>query len=322
MKAIQVQQTGGPDVMQLAEVATPSPKAGEALVKIVAAGINFIDIYQRSGAYPLEPPFTPGMEAAGVVEAVGPEVTEFKPGDHVAYSSHLGAYAEYNSVPVEKLVPVPGGLPLSHAAAALLQGMTAHYLTQSTFPLKPGDTCLIHAAAGGTGQMVVQMAKRRGAVVIGTTSTAEKAELVREAGADHVILYSEEDFVTETKKLTNGLGVDVVYDSVGAATFEKGLKVLKLRGMMVLFGQSSGRVEPVDLQTLNANGSLFVTRPSVFHYTAKREELLERASDVLNWLSSGDLSLRIGHQFPLVEAPEAHRLLASRKSVGKLLLVP
>jgi NADPH2:quinone reductase len=322
MEAIRIDQTGGPEVLQLQETATPIPGPGEVLVKIAAAGVNFIDIYHRTGSYPHDLPFTPGLEAAGVVEALGPGVTEFGPGDRVAYSSQIGAYAQYSLVPADKLVPVPAEVQLNQAAAVLLQGMTAHYLTHSTYPLQPEHTCLIHAAAGGTGQMVVQMAKMRGAMVIGTTSTQEKARLAREAGADEVILYSEQDFESETMRLTDGRGVDVVYDSVGAATFDKGLNVLRPRGMMVLFGQASGKVPPVDLQTLNARGSLFVTRPSVFHHIAEREELLQRAGDVLVWLGAGNLSVHIDCEFPLADAAEAHRLLASRKSAGKILLIP
>jgi NADPH2:quinone reductase len=322
MEAIRIDRTGGPEVLQLREIAKPTPGSGEVLVKISAAGVNFIDIYHRTGAYSRELPFTPGLEAAGIVEALGPGVTGIEPGDRVAYSSQIGAYAQYSLVPAEKLVPVPAEVELTQAAAAMLQGMTAHYLTHSTYPLQPEHTCLIHAAAGGTGQMVVQMAKIRGATVIGTTSTREKANLAREAGADQVILYSEQDFEAETMRLTNGRGVDVVYDSVGAATFDKGLNVLRLRGMMVLFGQASGKVPPVDLQTLNARGSLFVTRPSLFHHIAEREDLLQRAGDLLDLLGTGKLSVRIDHELPLSQAEEAHRLLANRKSAGKILLVP
>jgi NADPH2:quinone reductase len=303
-------------------MSTPMPGSGEVLVKIAAAGVNFIDIYHRTGLYQRDLPFTPGLEAAGVVEALGPGVTGFEAGDRVAYSSQIGAYAQYSLVPAEKLVPVPTEVELNQAAAVLLQGMTAHYLTYSTYPLQPGETCLIHAAAGGTGQMVVQLAKMRGATVIGTTSTREKAKLAREAGADHVILYSEQDFETETMQLTGGRGVDVVYDSVGAATFDKGLNVLRPRGMMVLIGQASGKVPPVDLQTLNARGSLFVTRPSLFHHVAEREELLQRAGDVFALLAARALSVHIHCELPLADAEEAHRLLASRKSAGKILLVP
>jgi NADPH2:quinone reductase len=322
MEAIRIAQTGGPEALQLREIAKPTPGPGEVLVKIAAAGVNFIDIYHRTGSYPLDLPFTPGLEAAGIVEAPGPGVTGFEPGDRVAYASQIGAYAQYSLVPAEKLVCVPDEVGLKQAAAVMLQGITAHYLTHSTYPVQPEHTCLIHAAAGGTGQMVVQMAKMRGATVIGTTSTREKASLARAAGADQIILYSEQDFEAETMRLTDGRGVDVVYDSVGAATFDKGLNVLRQRGMMVLFGQASGKVPPVDLQTLNARGSLFVTRPSIFHYIADRGELLQRAGDVLDLLGAGKLSVRIDHELPLSRAEEAHRLLASRKSAGKILLVP
>lgn len=321
MKAIRVHQTGGPEVLQFEEVATPSPGPGEVLVKIAAAGINFIDIYHRVGLYPLETPFTPGLEAAGIVEAVGEGVSEFKPGDRVAYCTQLGAYAEFALVPAEKLVPVPSGVDLPTAAAVMLQGMTAHYLALDTFPLKPGHTALVHAAAGGVGLLLVQIARRQGATVIGTVSTEEKAALARQAGADHVILYTQTDFETETKKLTNGRGVDVVYDSVGVATFEKSLNVLRPRGYMVLFGQSSGKVPPVDLQILNSKGSLYVTRPTLFHYVATRQDLLRRAEDLFGWITAGQLHVRIDRKLPLSQAAEAHRLLASRQTAGKLLLV-
>jgi NADPH2:quinone reductase len=262
------------------------------------------------------------MEAAGVVEAVGSDVTEFKPGDHVAFSNQQGAYADYVVTPAVKLVPVPPGLDLASAAAAMLQGMTVHFLTHSTFPLKPGDTALIHAAAGGVGLLLVQHAKKLGATVIGTTSTEEKAQLVREAGADHVILYTQTDFEAETKRLTAGRGVDVVYDSVGQTTFEKSLNVLRSRGMMVLFGQASGKVAPFDPGSLGPKGSLFLTRPSLFHYIASREDLLWRSRELFDWLVKGELTLRIDHQFPLAQAAEAHRLLESRQTAGKLLLIP
>ncbi len=322
MKAIRVHEVGGPEQLRYEEVATPEPGEGEVRVKIEAAGINFIDIYHRSGQYPLSPPFTPGLEAAGVVDATGPGVTEFKVGDHVAYTSQLGSYADYNLVPADKLVPVPAELDLSLAAAAMLQGLTAHYLTYSTYPLKAGETTLIHAAAGGVGLLLVQLAKKLGATVIGTVSTEEKAKLARQAGADHVILYTQTDFETETKRLTGGRGVDVVYDSVGQTTFDKSLNVLRLRGYMVLFGQSSGKVPPVDLQVLNSKGSLFVTRPLLFHYIASREELLQRAGDLFQWLRAGELTVRIDRKLPLADAAEAHRLLAGRQTAGKVLLVP
>ncbi len=322
MKAIRIHEFGGPEVLRCEDVPRPEPGAGEVLVKIAAAGVNFIDIYHRIGLYPLSLPLMLGLEAAGVVEAIGPGVTEFKPGDPVACSSQQGAYAEYIVVPAAKLVPVPPELNLAEAAGALIQGMTAHFLSHSTYPLKNGDTALIHAAAGGVGLLLVQMAKKQGATVIGTTSTEEKAQLVRQAGADHVILYTQDDFEAETKRLTEGRGVDVVYDSVGQTTFEKSLNVLRLRGMMVLYGQSSGKVAPIDPLTLNSKGSLFLTRPSVFHYIAAREDLLWRSGDLFKWLAAGEIKLRIERQLPLAEAAEAHRLLSSRQTAGKLILVP
>lgn len=322
MKAIRVHEFGGPEMLRCDDLPVPEPGQGEVLVKMAAAGVNFIDIYHRIGIYQQPLPTTLGVEGAGTVEAVGPGVTEFKPGDPVAFSGPPGADAEYTLVPAAKLVPVPAALDLSLAAAVLLQGMTAHFLTHSTFPLKQGDTTLIHAAAGGVGLLLVQMAKRLGATVIGTTSSEEKAQLVREAGADHVILYTQTDFEAETKRLTGGRGVDVVYDSVGQTTFEKSLNVLRMRGMLVLFGQSSGKVPPIDPLILNSKGSLFLTRPTVFHYTATREELLWRSGDVFKWVAAGQLQVRVDRQLPLADAAEAHRLLASRQTAGKLLLLP
>jgi NADPH2:quinone reductase len=322
MKAIRVHEFGDPEALRYDEVPLPEPGQGEARVKIEAAGVNFIDIYHRTGLYPLTLPATLGVEAAGVVDALGPGVTELKVGDRVAYSPQIGAYAEYAVVPESKLVPVPDELDLSSAAAAILQGMTAHYLTYTTYPLQAGETALIHAAAGGVGLLLVQMAKRLGATVIGTVSTEEKAQLAREAGADHVILYTQTDFEEETKRLTDGAGVHVVYDSVGHTTFDKGLNVLRPLGYMVLFGQSSGPVSPLDPGILNTKGSLYLTRPTLFHYVAKREDLLWRSGDLFKWLASGQLTLRIDRQLPLAEAAEAHRLLASRQTAGKLLVVP
>jgi NADPH2:quinone reductase len=322
MKAIRIHETGGPEALRYEDVSLDEPGQGEARVKIAAAGVNFIDIYHRTGLYTMQLPIIPGLEAAGVIEVVGPGVTEFKVGDAVAYSSHLGAYAEFANVPVAKLVPVPTGLDLNLAAATMLQGITAHYLTHSTYPLKAGETTLIHAAAGGVGLLLVQLAKRLGATVIGTVSTEEKAELVREVGADHVIRYTEVDFEEETKRLTEGRGVDVVYDSVGKTTFDKSLNILRPRGYMILFGQSSGPVPPLDPNILNPKGSLYLTRPSIFHYAADREEYLWRSGDLFQWLKSGDLTVRIDHQLPLAEAGEAQQLLASRKTAGKLLLIP
>lgn len=320
MKAIRVTRHGGPEVLELGEAQLPEPGPGEARVKIEAAGVNFIDIYHRTGLYPLQAPFTPGMEGAGVVDKVGEGVSEVKPGDRVAYAMHLGSYAEYAVVPAWKLAPVPSSVSFELAAAAMLQGMTAHYLTHSTFPLKKGHAALVHAAAGGVGLLLVQIAKRLGATVIGTVSTEEKAALAREAGADHVILYEKEDFAARVRALTGGAGVHVVYDSVGKATFEKSLECLQPRGYMVLFGQSSGPVPPIDLQVLNARGSLFTTRPSLTHYVQSRDELLERAGDLFNWIQRGELRLRIDSTFPLSEAKAAHERLESRQSSGKLLL--
>ena len=322
MKAIQIAQTGGPEQLQLKDLPVPSPGPGQALVKLAASGVNYIDIYHRTGLYKSDLPFVPGMEGAGTVESVGPEVTEVAAGDRVAFAMTRGSYAEYAAVPARMLVKVPEGVDLESAAAAMLQGMTAHYLTHSTFPLKRGDTALVHAAAGGAGLLIVQMAKARGARVIGTVSTGEKAKMAREAGADEMILYTHQDFESEVKRLTSGRGVDVVYDSVGVNTFSKGLNCLRPRGMMVLFGQSSGPVAPVDPSILNQKGSLFLTRPGLPYYTAEHEELLWRAGDVLDAIRSGQLKLHIGRKYPLAEAAQAHRDLESRKTTGKLLLVP
>ncbi|MEP6716974.1 MAG: quinone oxidoreductase [Terriglobia bacterium] len=322
MKIIQIAKTGGPEEMKLVEAPVPTPGPKQALVKIEASGVNFIDVYFRSGLYKADLPFTPGNEAAGVVEAVGSEVTEVKPGDRVAYAMHRGSYAEYTVVPSAQLVVIPDTLDFNIAAAAMLQGMTAHYLTHSSFPLKKGDTCLIHAAAGGAGRLAVQMAKMLGATVYGTAGTDEKAAIAKSAGADEVIVYTREDFVTEVKRFTNNRGVDVVYDSVGVSTFLKGLDIIRPRGMMVLFGQSSGAVAPFDPGILNPKGSLFLTRPSLAHHCLTREELLWRAGDVLGWIASGALQLRIDSTYPLGDAPQAHRDLEGRKTAGKLILVP
>jgi NADPH2:quinone reductase len=322
MKAIQVIQTGGPDQMQVAAIPTPRPGPKEALVKIAASGVNFIDVYFRIGLYKADLPFIPGNEAAGVVEAVGTEVTEVQPGDRVAYAMARGSYAEYALIPAWQLVKVPEHIDLKSAAAAMLQGMTAHYLTHSTFPLEPGHTCVVHAAAGGAGRLIVQMAKMRGARVLGTTSTEAKAALAREAGIDEIIFYTRQDFEAEVKRLTEGRGVDVVYDSVGAPTYMQGLNCLRPRGMMVLFGQSGGKVPPLDPTILNTKGSLFLTRPSLAHYAATREELLWRAGDVLQWVASGKLKLAIDRIYPLSQAAQAHRDLESRATAGKLLLIP
>lgn len=308
--------------MQLVDLPLPTPKPNEAVVKIAAAGVNFIDVYNREGRYKVPTPFVLGQEAAGTVTAIGSEVKHLKPGDRVAYTSILGAYAEYAAVPADRLVKVPEGVSDQQAAAAMLQGMTAHYLSHDTFPLKKGQTALIHAAAGGVGLLLVQMAHNLGARVIGTVSTDEKARLAREAGADEIILYTQVDFEAETKRLTNGKGVNVVYDSVGKTTFEKGLNILLPRGMMVLFGGSSGPVPPFDPLVLTQKGSLFLTRPSLGHYIISSEELQARAGAVFEMIGAGKLKLRIEHVYRLSEARQAHRDLEGRKTTGKLLLIP
>ena len=322
MKAVRVHEHGGPEVLRVEEVPVPEPGPGTVLVKLAAAGVNFIDTYQRSGLYPMSLPFTMGNEGAGTVAAVGPAVADFAVGDRVAYTNVLGAYAEYAVVPAERLIRVPEQVDLKTAAAVMLQGCTAHYLTHSTYPLRQGETCLVHAAAGGVGLLLVQMAKMRGARVIGTTSTEEKATLARAAGADEIVLYTQRDFAEEVRRLTDGRGVQVVYDSVGRATFEKSLDCLAPRGYMVLFGQSSGPVPPIDPQILNRKGSLFLTRPSLAHYTLTRQEYEARANDVLGWVRSGQLKVRIGAEFPLAAAAEALRQLEGRKTTGKVLLIP
>jgi len=322
MKAIQVKETGGPEQLQLVDIPKPQPGPKDALVKIAASGVNFIDVYHRIGLYKVDLPAVLGMEAAGVIEDVGKEVTEVHPGDRVAYAMARGSYAEYAVVPAWQLVKIPDSIGLNSAAAAILQGMTAHYLTHSTFHLKSGDTCLVHAAAGGAGRLIVQMAKMAGARVLGTTSTEAKAEIARQAGIDEVIFYTKQDFEVEVKRLTGGRGVDVVYDSVGAPTYMQGLNCLRPRGMMVLFGQSGGKVPPVDPTILNTKGSLFLTRPSLAHYCANREELLWRAGDVLQWIASGKLKLAIDRTYPLAKAAQAHRDMESRATAGKILLIP
>lgn len=322
MKAIRVHQHGGPEVMKLDELPTPAPGPGQALVRIQACGVNFIDIYQRSGLYKGQLPLAMGLEGAGSVEAVGPNVTEVKAGDRVAWTGIAGSYATHNVIPAGRLVILPAKLSFQDGAAAMLQGMTAHYLTHSTYPLKRGDVCLVHAAAGGVGLLLCQMAKMRGARVIGTVSTEAKAKLAREAGADEIILYTQQDFEAEVKRLTGGKGVNVVYDAVGKDTFEKSLGCLALRGYLVLYGQSSGSVPSFDAQVLNQKGSLFLTRPSLFHHIVTREELLQRARDVLGWIEAGKLRLRVERTFPLAEAPEAHKALAGRQTTGKVLLIP
>jgi NADPH2:quinone reductase len=322
MRAIRVPQYGGPEAMKLEDLPTPRPGDGQALVRIEAAGVNFIDVYQRTGLYKNPLPVPLGLEGAGTVEAVGGGVTTVRVGDRVAWTGVPGSYATHNVVPADRLVTLPAGVDARAGAAAMLQGMTAHYLAHSTYALKGGDTCLVHAAAGGVGLLLCQMAKRAGARVLGTVSTEEKAALARQAGADEVILYSRQDFEAEVKRLTGGQGLQVVYDSVGRDTFEKGLNCLAPRGYMVLYGQSSGPVAPLDPQVLNSKGSLFLTRPSLFHYVATRDELARRAGEVLGWIQKGELTLRIGATFPLAEAAQAHRDLEGRRTTGKVLLLP
>src|ERR1039458_2375885 len=322
MKAIQVRQVGGPEAMEVAELPVPQPKANEAVVKLAASGVNFIDVYFREGRYKVPLPFVLGQEGAGVVTAVDAEAKLVKVGDRVAWTGLQGAYAEYAAVPADRLVPIPQGVSDHQAAAAMLQGMTAHYLSHDTYPLKKGETALVHAAAGGVGLLLVQMAHNIGARVIATVSTEEKAKLARGAGADEVILYTQADFEAETKRLTGGKGVDVVYDSVGKTTFEKGLNILRPRGMMVLFGGSSGAVPPFDLVALSQKGSLYVTRPTLAHYIATRQELVARSGAVFGMMAAGKLKLRIEHTYPLAEAQRAHRDLEGRKTTGKLLLIP
>lgn len=322
MKAIQVQQTGGPEVLNLVDVPAPKIKPDEALVQLKAIGVNFIDVYFREGRYPAALPFIDGQEGAGVVSEVGADVRGMKVGDRVAYTGRLGSYAEYAAVPADRLVPLPPGVDFNTAAAAMLQGMTAHYLVKSTYPLRSGETALVHAAAGGVGLLLVQMAKRIGAHVIGTVGSEAKAKLAREAGADDIILYTQQDFEAETKRLTGGRGVHVIYDGVGKDTFAKGLNLLRPRGYLVLFGGSSGAVPPFDPIVLSQKGSLFLTRPTLAHYIATREELLQRASEVLNAVASGELKIHVGKSYPLGEAQQAHRDLEGRRTMGKLLLIP
>ena len=326
MKAIQVKQTGGPEVMELVDLPVPQPKPNEALVKIQAVGVNFIDVYNREGRYKTPLPLVLGQEAAGTVSAVGSEARGAAVGDRVGYTSVLGSYAEYAVVPADRLVKIPSGVSEREAAAALLQGMTAHYLAYDTYPLKKGETALVHAAAGGVGLLLVQMAHNIGARVIATVSTDEKAKLARAAGADEVILYTQADFEAETKRLmtekAGGKGVDVVYDSVGKTTFDKGLNLLRPRGMMALYGGSSGAVAPIDPLILTQKGSIFLTRPSLGAYVLTPEELQRRAASVFGMIRDGKLKLRIEHIYPLAEAQQAHRDLEGRKTTGKLLLIP
>jgi len=319
-KAVRVHKVGGPEALVYEDVDVPAPGSGEVRIRQHAVGVNFIDVYFRTGLYKADTPITLGSEGAGTVEAVGPEVTEVSPGDRVAYAMARGSYAEYAVVPAAQLVKIPGHVDFQTAAAAMLQGMTAHYLTHSTYPLKSGDTCLVHAAAGGAGGLTVQMAKMLGARVFGTVSGEEKARTARENGVEEAILYTQVDFDAEVKRLTNGRGVDVVYDSVGKTTFEKSLSSLRPRGMLALFGQSSGSVPPFDPGILNTKGSLFLTRPSLGHYLLTRDELLWRAGDVLRWIDEGKLKVRIHRVYPLADAAAAHRDLEARGTTGKLLL--
>ncbi len=323
MKAIQVKQVGGPEALELVELPVPHAKPNEAVVEVAASGVNFIDVYFREGRYKAAAmPFTLGQEGAGVVTAVGAEVNSVNVGDRVAWTMVHGSYAEFAAVPADKLVPIPKGVSERDAAATMLQGMTAHYLTHDTFHLKRGQTALVHAAAGGVGLLLVQMAHDIGARVIATVSTEEKAKLAREAGADEIILYTQQDFEVETKRITGGKGVDVVYDSVGKTTFEKGLNVLRPRGLMALYGASSGPVAPFDLIQLSQKGSLYVTRPALGAYIATREELVERSDAVFEMIAMGKLKLRAEHIYPLKDARQAHIDLESRKTTGKLLLIP
>jgi NADPH2:quinone reductase len=320
MRAIRIHAYGGPDVLKVDEIAVPSIADGEVLVRTSFIGVNFKDIYHRRGQLKVDLPFIPGIEASGVVEAIGHGVDHVKEGDLVAFVLSSGTYAEFVAVPGDEIVPLPTGITLEIAAAVLLQGITAHYLTHSTFPLQPGDRCLIHAGAGGVGQLLCQIAKMRGASVITTVSTPEKAKMAREAGADDVILYTEEDFETEVKRITQSRGVDVIYDSVGKTTFEKSMNCLRPRGMLVSFGNASGTPDPMRIMDLAEKGSLFVTRPTRADYSANRQELLQRSEDIFNWVISGELKIHIGGTFDFQDAPEAHRLLEGRKTVGKLLL--
>jgi len=320
MKAIRVERTGGRDSLTFTDIPDPAPAQGQVLVANEFAGVNYIDIYQREGQYALPTPFTIGLEAAGTVVRTGPEVADFRTGDRVAYHGTLGAYAERTIVPADRLVQLPNAVSTRDAAALMLQGLTAHYLATSTYPLKAGETCLVHAAAGGVGLLLCQIAKLRGARVLGTVSTEQKAELARAAGADEVIRYTVQDFVGETRRFTSGHGVEVVYDSVGRTTFNRSLECLAPRGMLVLFGQSSGAVPPIDPQLLNQKGSLYLTRPALGHYVATRAELLARTRDLFDWFGDGDLRIRIDREVALKEVAEAHRALEGRETIGKILL--
>jgi len=322
MKAIQIRKNGGPEVMTQTELPVPQAAAGQAVVKVEAAGVNFIDVYHRNGLYPVQLPFVVGVEGSGTVSQIGSGVESLAVGDRVAWAGSPGAYAQFVGVPADKLVKVPKAIGFPEAAAAMLQGMTAHYLALDTYPIQKGDTVLIHAAAGGVGQLLVQVARRRGARVLATVSTKAKAELARKAGADQVLLYAQVDFEEEVKRLTAGAGVNAVYDGVGQATFFKSLACLRRRGMLVSYGQASGKISDFDPALLGAKGSLYLTRPSLFHYIADRASLERRASEVLDWIAKGELVLHIGEKLPLAEAAEAHRRLEARKTVGKVLLLP
>lgn len=322
MKAIQITETGGAEVLRYTDLAMPTPGPGQVVVEVKAAGVNFIDVYFREGRYPSALPFVPGQEGAGVIVSKGDDTNDTRLGERVAWCGVQGAYAQFALVPEAMLIRMPDTLSFEQTASAMLQGMTAHYLAHSTYPLKTGDTALIHAGAGGVGLLLTQIAKMMGAYVITTVSTREKAKLSREAGADHVIFYTEKDFTAETKSMTKGIGVDVVFDSVGKTTFEGSLKSLKPRGMMVLFGGSSGAVPAFDLIQLSRMGSLYVTRPSLAHYMATRAELDWRASEVLHWVEAGKLKLRIEHIHPLADAGVAQREMEGRRTTGKVLLIP
>ncbi len=323
MRAIQVSQTGGAEQLVVADVPDPRPGPGEVIVHVEAAGVNFIDVYHRTGLYPRDLPFVPGLEAAGTVAAVGDGVDGVAEGDRVAYTGVPGAYAEQAAVPADRVVTLPATVDTRTGAAVMLQGLTAHYLAEDTFPLGPDDVCLVHAGAGGVGRLLIQMAKRRGAIVVTTVSTEEKERIAQEAGADHVIRYTEADFADASRDLLGAeRPFDVIYDSVGKTTFHDGLSLLKARGLMVLFGQSSGKVEPIDLGILNQHGSLYVTRPSLFHYAATRHDLDRRAGDVFRWIAAGELDVLIGVTYPLAHAADAHRALEGRRTTGKVLLLP
>jgi NADPH2:quinone reductase len=322
MKAVRATEAGGPEVLRYEELPRPEPKEGEALVRIEAAGVNFIDVYFRTGQYKAPYPMTLGSEAAGTVEAIGPGVSGVRKGDRVGSVNFSGSYAEYAIARADRLVAIPDGVTTRQAAASLLQGMTAQYLTRSTYRLREGETCLVHAAAGGVGLLLCQIARRIGARVIGTAGSPEKAEMARKAGAHHVIEYRTQSFAEEVRRLTGGNGVQVVYDSVGKDTFAGSLDSLAMRGLLALFGQSSGKVEAFDPQILNQKGSLYLTRPTLFHYAAKREDLVERSGELFGWIGRGELDVKVFREVPLAEAAEAHRLLEGRKTSGKLLLIP